>query len=140
MNRKDYHKRERFSPMIINKNKCVQITCSRLRGLHVSSIVNESIRAILNVFLFFFFTRRFHTHEKHKTHTSKEKQKRQYFYAHKDIWKEENRLFNVLCFLCLIKASKRKKIACLTFCAFYAHKKHLKGRKSLVCVLCFLCS
>ena len=37
-----------------------------------------------------------------------------------------------------IKTSKRKKIACLTFCAFcafyafYAHKKHLRGGKSLV--------
>ena len=39
-----------------------------------------------------------------------------------------------------IKTSKRKKIACLPFCAFYAfyaHKKHLKGENSLVCVLCF---
>ena len=44
-----------------------------------------------------------------------------------------------------IKTSKRKKIACLTFCAFfafyafYAHKKHIRGGKLLVCVLCFLC-
>ena len=36
----------------------------------VSSIVNDGIRVILNLFiyLFFFFTRRFHTHKKHKKH------------------------------------------------------------------------
>ena len=43
-------------------------------------------------------------------------------------------------FMCM-KISKRKKIACLTFCAFYAffvYKQHLRGGKSLVCILCFL--
>ena len=51
----------------------------RLRG-HTSSNVNEAIRAILNLF---FFTRKFYTHKKHKTHISEQKQKRQHFYAHK---------------------------------------------------------
>ena len=31
----------------------------------------------------FFFTRKFHTHKKYKTHISEQKQKRQHFYAHK---------------------------------------------------------
>ena len=48
-----------------------------------SSIVNEVIRTILNLFYLFFFTRRFHTHKKHKKRTSEQKQKRQYFHAHK---------------------------------------------------------
>ena len=61
---------------------------------HKSSNVYEVIRAVLN-FLFYFFTKRFHTHKKHqkkqhkkhvkstKTHISKQKQKRQHFYVHK---------------------------------------------------------
>ena len=47
----------------------------------ISSIVNEGIRGLLNLFIF--FTRRFHTHKKHKTHTSEQKQEKQYFYARK---------------------------------------------------------
>ena len=40
--------------MTINKNKCVQITFHRqVKGVHVSSIVNEGIKAILNLFIFF---------------------------------------------------------------------------------------
>ena len=39
--------------MIINKNKCVQITCGSLRRVNVNSIVNEGIRAILNLFMRF---------------------------------------------------------------------------------------
>ena len=48
----------------------------------VSSIVNEGITAILNLFIFFVredFTRT----KKHKKHTSEQKQKRQHFYANK---------------------------------------------------------
>ena len=42
--------------MIINKNKCVQITFHRqVEGGTVSSIVNEGIRAILNLFIYFFY-------------------------------------------------------------------------------------
>ena len=33
-----------------------------------SSIVNEGISVILNLFILFFFTRRFHTHKKHRKH------------------------------------------------------------------------
>ena len=118
--------------MIINKNKCVQITCGSLRGVHVSRIVNDGIRAFLNLFIIFFFTRRFHTNKKHKTHTSEQKQKRQHFYAHKKRlrWgKSLVRLFVSLWAFCAFYA----------FHAFYAHKKHLGGEKSLICVLCFLC-
>ena len=69
--------------------------------------------------LHFLFTKKFYTHEKHKTHISEQKQKTQHFYAHK-------------------KHLRRRKIACLTFCTFcafygfYAHKKHLRETKSLV--------
>ena len=41
-----------------------------------SSIVNEGIRAILNLFIIFFFTRRFHTHKKHKKHKNLRKAKK----------------------------------------------------------------
>ena len=38
--------------MIINKNKCVEITLHRqTEGVHVSAIVNEGIRALLNLFI-----------------------------------------------------------------------------------------
>ena len=90
-------------------------------GYHRSSIVNEGIRAILNLFIIF-FTRRFHTTKSLKSIQANKNKKDSIFMR--------------------IKTSKRKKIACLTFCAFYAfyaHKKHLRGGKSLVCVLCFLC-
>ena len=41
--------------MTINKNKCEQITCHRqVEGVHVSSILNEGIRTILNLFFFFY--------------------------------------------------------------------------------------
>ena len=115
-----------------------------------SSIVNESIRAILNLFIFFLQEDFTHTNST-KTHTSEQKQKKQHFYAHKKYLSWGKSLVRLLaplwflCFLCFlvcetkkdsifmrIKTSKRKKIACLTFCAFYAHKKHLRGRKSLV--------
>ena len=114
----------------------------RLRGVHVSSIVNEGIRAILNLF-FFFCKRRFHKQKKCKTHASEQKQKRQHFFAHKktsNMRKVACSLICVfmlfmcfLCFLCFIvretkkdsiylriKTSKRKIIACLKFCAFFA--------------------
>ena len=51
-------------------------------GVNVSSIVNEGIRALLNLFIFYLqedFTRTKCT----KTHTGELKQKRQHFYAHK---------------------------------------------------------
>ena len=58
------------------------------------------------------------------------------FYVLFCVWNKKDSIFM------RIKTSKRKKIACLTFCAFYAfyaHKIHLRGGKSLVCILCFLC-
>ena len=63
--------------MIINKNKCVQITFTS----RVSSNINEVIKTILNLFIF--FTRRFYTHKKHEKHANEQKQERQHFYAHK---------------------------------------------------------
>ena len=63
--------------MTINKNKCVQITFhSQVKGVHVSSIVDEGIRAILNLFIIIFFTRRFHTHKKRKEHKEHKKHKK----------------------------------------------------------------
>ena len=65
----------------INKTgrKCVKLSFNKYAH---SSNVNEVIRAILNPFIFF-FTRRFHTHKKHKMHRSQQKPKGQHFYAHK---------------------------------------------------------
>ena len=54
--------------MIINKNKCVEITCDRLRGEgDVSSIVNEGIRAILNLFIYLFILQEDISHKKKST-------------------------------------------------------------------------
>ena len=93
-------------------------------------------------------------------HTSKQKQKRQRFYALKKHLRGKKsliHLFAFLCFLCAFYAflcvkQKRQhfyadkniseEVVCLAFCAFYAfymHKKHLRGGKPLVCVLYFLC-
>ena len=123
--RQEIGKCEKKQLMIIKKKK---LSIGRLRGVHVSSNVNETIRAILNLFIYLFiFTGRFHTHKKRKTHTSEQSKKDSISMR--------------------IKTSKRKKIACLTFCAFcsfyafyafYAHKKRLTGGKSLVSVLCLL--
>ena len=61
----------------------------------MSSNVNEGIRAILNLFIFF-FTRRFHTHKKHKRHKKYKKHKKH---------KTQTRDFPPLrCFLCTWKA------------------------------------
>ena len=80
--------------VVINKNKHMRITRhrTRSRGVHVSSIVIEVIKDILKP-LYFFFTRKFHTHKKQKIHTSEQKQKK-------------NKIF-----MC-VKTSKRKKFAC----------------------------
>ena len=46
------------------KEKIKKITPYRqVKGVHITSIVDEGIRAILNLFIFF-FTRKFHTHKK----------------------------------------------------------------------------
>ena len=45
--------------MTINKNKCVQITFYRqVKGVHISSIADEGIRAILNLFIIIFFCKK----------------------------------------------------------------------------------
>ena len=123
---------------------------------------------------FYFFLQKGSTHTKRtKMHINKQKQKRQRFMLLKKHLRGRKsliRLFAFLCFFCAfcafyafcaflclkqknsifvcIKTSKRKKIACLTFCtfcafyAFYAHKKHLRGgsRLFLFCAFCaFLC-
>ena len=120
-----------------------------------SSNINEGIRAVL------FLLRKYFTRTKStKTHISKQKQKKQHFYALKKNLRRKKspiRLFAFLCFLCAFYAflcvkQKRQhfyadkniseEVVCLAFCAFYAfymHKKHLRGGKPLVCVLYFLC-
>ena len=98
-----------------------------------SSNINEVIRAISTLFIIF-FKKRFHTQKKHqkaqKTHISEQKQKRQRFYALKKHLRRR-KSFIRLCaffvlfmytkkttFLCAIKISKRKKVACLRFVLF----------------------
>ena len=127
--------------MIINKNKCVQITCGRLREHIHQCIVNEGIRGILN--LSFFLQEDFALTKSTKMHVREQKQKRQHFYAHKKHLKGGKsliHLFAFLCFLCtfyafcaflcvkqkrqhfyVLKTSKKKKVVCLTFCAFCAY-------------------
>ena len=68
----------------------------------ISSNVNKVFRAILN---FFFFTKRFHTCKKHKTHIYEQIQKRQHFYVLKKHLRRKKsliHLFAFLCFLCLL--------------------------------------
>ena len=64
-NEKRLYKKEKIKKITLHK---------QAEGVHVSSIVNEGIRVLLNLFIF--FTRRFHTHKKHKTHTSKQTKKK----------------------------------------------------------------
>ena len=71
------------------------------------NIVNEVIRAILNLFISFL--------QEDFTHTQ----------STKSIQANKNKKDSI--FMC-IKSSKRKKVACLTFCAFYAF-----------CAFCALC-
>ena len=44
--------------------------------------MNEGIREILNLFIF--FLKKYFTQKKHKTHTSEQKRKRQHFYVRKE--------------------------------------------------------
>ena len=53
-----------------------KFSISRLRGVHVSSNINEVIRTILNLFIILFFTRRFHTHKKRKKKNKKRKKRK----------------------------------------------------------------
>ena len=66
-----------------------------------SSNVNEVIRATLNFFIFF-FQKRFYMRKKHKAHISKQKQKRQHFYAFKKIFKEKKVTYWPICVLCFL--------------------------------------
>ena len=92
------------------KEKIKKITLHRqVEGVHVSSIVNEGIRALLNFFIF--FSKEDYTRTKSTKRIQANKNKRSSIFM-------------------LIKTSKRKKVACLAFCAFYAfyaYKKHLRG-------------
>ena len=51
---KNFRKKERFSQMIISKNKCVQITFYRHEGVNVSSIVDEVIKGNFKLLWFFY--------------------------------------------------------------------------------------
>ena len=75
-----YHLNPQRKPSL----KVSQILCGHVIAIFVfyaSSTINEGIRALLNFFIIF-FTKRFHTHKKHKTHTSEQKQKKQHFFMH----------------------------------------------------------
>ena len=124
----------------------------------MSSNIIGGIKAVL--FIYFFLRKDFTRTKSTKTH-----KKWQHFYAlkkHLSGIKSLIRLFAFLCFsyafcafLCFFmcktkqtaflfawKTSRRKKIACLrfcAFCAFYAHKKHLSESR-LVCVCAFYAS
>ena len=118
---------------------------------------------------FYFLNKKSFTHTKSsKTHISDEqKQKRLRFYALKKTSKGKKVAYSLICvfmlfmcflcflcffvcetkkiaFLCAQKTPKKKKIACLTFCAcctfcaFYAHKKHLS--ESCVFAFCAFCA
>ena len=76
----------------------------------------------LRQFHIFLFTKRFHAHKKHKTNISKQKQKRQHFYAHKKHLRGKSRLFTYLRFCAFC--------AFYTFCAFCALK--IFSRKKII--------
>ena len=84
--------------MIIEKDCKKQIHVSN--RMNLSSNINEGIRA--GFFLFFFFVKRFYTHEKHKKHKKHKKQK---------------------------KAQNVKEATFLLLDILYAHKKHKKHEK-----------
>ena len=65
--------------MIINKNKCVQIT---LHGVHVSSIINEGIRALLNLLIFFFFHKKILQAQKEQKRIQANKNKKGSVFMH----------------------------------------------------------
>ena len=84
---------------IVPSNIKAAVKLQRSMANEDSSNVNEIIKAILNFFIFF-FTKRFYPHT---TYISKQKQKRQRFYAHKKYLRGRKsliRLFLFLCFLC----------------------------------------
>ena len=104
-----------------------------LRGVHVSSTVNETIKTISNFFFFFFFTRRFsHAQKEHKTHISEQKQKRQHFYVHKKHprgGKSLVCLFASLWFLCFLCSLCFLCFLCFFVCLKFSRKK--KNKRSL---------
>ena len=84
-----------------------------MRGVHVSSIVNEGIRAILNLFII--FLREDFTHTKSTKRIQANKNKKDTIFMS-------------------IKTSKRQKIVCLRFALFvlfmfFMRKKTSKRRK-----------
>ena len=76
------------------KEKIKKITLYRqVKGLHISSIVDEGIRAILNLFIYLFFNRKISDAQKAQN-------------AYKQIKTKET------------ETSKRRKVAYSTFCVF----------------------
>ena len=122
-----------------------------------SSNVIGGIKAVLFIC---FFTKRFHTHKKHKNAHKQTKTKKTVLNMLKKHLKGRKSLvclyefLRFLCafyaFLCVkqkdnifmrMKTSKRKKVACLKFFAFYAFCVCIKrlSESRLFDVLCFLC-
>ena len=94
-------------------------------GVHVSSNINEVIRAILNLF----FLQEDFTHKKSRKRIQPNKNKKEnLFYEHKKHLRGRKSLAPLFAFC-----------ASCPFYAFYTSKKHLRRRTSLVCFLCFLC-
>ena len=97
--------------------ECQGTPCSK-QAAHLSSNVNEVIRAVLNSL--FFFTKRFDTHQKHQKHKDATKQKHKRLQAKKK--QKQNapkkylrgkksliRLFAFLCFLCEGKKMEKRE-------------------------------
>ena len=97
--------------------ECQGTPCSR-QAAHLSSNVNEVIRAVLNSL--FFFTKRFDTHQKHQKHKDATKQKHKTLQAKK---KKKMLLKN-------ISGEKSHLFAYLRFCAFCVKERKWKKEKS----------
>ena len=79
-------------------------------GFQSSSNINEVIRAISTLFIFF-YEKISHTkkaQKRTKTHISKQKQKRQLFYALKKYLRRRKLLIRLFAFLCFLCAQKRQ--------------------------------
>ena len=94
-----------------------EIVLMLVSGVHlknVSSNVNEVIRTILNLFIFFLYKKISHAQKAQK--------------AYKRIKTKKT------AFLCVEKTSKRKKVTCLAVCAFYTFCAFYS-----FCTLCSFC-
>ena len=98
-----------------------------MKGVHVSSIGNEGIRALLNLSILS-FARRFHTHKKHKKNKK-----------HKNHKMETSDFPPLRCFLCTKRASKAQNVkhAIFFLLDIFMHIKmlsfllHTKSTKSM---------